>query len=232
MEKSIARTILAMVTGVSASLIGLPLKVSAQPAIAPVALTDESFDEMPPPAIPLGWETIGFVTAAVLPNSQPNAAFSPDPAIITDKSLFAPPFVSTIHAQLKFRHRFSLENVAPFAFDGVVLEVAGAAHGTFVDILDAGGQFAAGGYNHIIFSSTGNPLAGRLGWGGLIDSYDEVIINLPSRLVGCSVFVRWRMGTDDSGSGVGYWLDDVHADDGPPDEYIFAGDFEGQNCLQ
>lgn len=197
---------------------------------SPVAFgLDESFDGVTPPLLPTHWEQAGWFTTADSPASTPNAAFTDDPNVVTDKSLFGPPFKIGSHTQLRFRHQMNLESstVFPFAADGVVLEVKTSLASSYFDILDFGATFESGGYDHTMYLPGGNPLAGRQAWSGLVQGYQDVVVNFPPELAGCTIYLRWRMGTDSSVSGTGYWLDDIHIDTVPTrDEYIFADSFD------
>ncbi|QBB71193.1 hypothetical protein ELE36_12985 [Pseudolysobacter antarcticus] len=200
-------------------------------------LVDESFDQVAPPVLPQGWRSnaTNWQTVEDLgASSAPNAAHVFEPPFISDNFLFAPAFISVAHMQLRFKQRMDIEysKAAPdFAYDGVVLEIAGSRNGPFFDIENKGGTFASGGYTHLI-SISNNPLAGRNVWSGLVPDYQDVVVNLPPSLIGCPLFVRWRMGTDGDLVGAdGYYLDNVQF--GVPNEYIFADKFEvtPQACL-
>ena len=92
----------------------------------------------------------------------PNSVFVADPSTITDNLLVSPSvYSSSANAQLTFRHYYITES----GYDGCVLEIS-INGGGFADILTAGGSFASGAYNGTIYSSYGNPLAGRPAWTG------------------------------------------------------------------
>jgi hypothetical protein len=122
-----------------------------------------------------------------------------------------------------FQHKFDLEdNNAGVAYDGVALEIA-MDSGPFQDIGIAGGSFALGGYNSTVSGVHQNPLAGRDVWSGSSAGFQRVEVNLPADANGRTVKLRWRMGTDVSVGGAGYWLDDIRvygatAPTFPPDE--------------
>jgi len=195
---------------------------------------DESFDEATPPALPSGWHSVqegsglGWITSASGAASLPNAAFTDDPATVIDKAIEMPSFFVVTAGQLRFRHKMDLDSSpgSDVTFDGVVLEIANPS-GQFEDILEAGGSFVSGGYDHIVFPSSGNSLAGRAAWGGVTEGYQDVVVNLPASSDGTSVHLRLRMGTDSFESGVGYWLDDVHVDVKPRPDCILIDGFDG-----
>ena len=181
-------------------------------------LSGETFDGVTAPALPLGWTNThagagpGWITVASGAFNSPNAAYTDDTPTITDKSLTMPTVIVGGSRQLSFRHKIDLDaSPAPsvVTFDGVVLEIS-IAGAPFQDIFAAGGSFASGGYDHIVFASSGNPLAGRNAWGGTSAGYQQVVVNLPAGIGNATVAVRWRMGTDAFGAGLtGYWLDDI-----------------------
>ncbi|MEO5626721.1 MAG: hypothetical protein ABIQ70_11995 [Dokdonella sp.] len=196
---------------------------------------DENFDELTVPALPEGWLNdefgggAGWFVVGTGAASQPNAVFTDDPPEITDKSLETPPVTIVAGGRLRFRHKMDLEDVpgTSLARDGVVLEIAIAAE-PFKDIFQAGGSFASGAYDHVIpsFAPGSNPLKGRAVWSGTTQGlYQNVVVKLPASADGKSVRLHWRMGTDDSGSRLGYWLDDIRIDVNGADR-IFCNSFE------
>jgi hypothetical protein len=102
-----------------------------------------------------------------------------------------------------FRNNFSFQN----GFDGGVLEVSLDQGQTFQDVVAAGGTFAAGGYNGTISGCCGNPLAGRQAWTGDSGGFITTTVEMPPTAP--VVLLRWRMGSDISGSGQGWRVDSV-----------------------
>jgi Kelch motif len=190
---------------------------TATPTITPVACSlFENFDNVTPPTLPAGWTAINAINPdgvlwqtsnSGLPSppadSLPNAAWVNDPAAISDKYLDSPPIIinQLENAALMFRNNYSLEA----SHDGGVLEVS-IDGGPFQDILAAGGSFGQGGYNGTISACCGNPLAGRNAWTGSSAGFIQTIVGLPS---GHTIVLRWRMGSDSSGSGEGWRVDSV-----------------------
>ena len=175
----------------------------------------ENFDGATPPSLPPGWSTAGtgnlWVTTATSPDTAPNAAFTDDPAVVTDKSLDSPLFaISTPSAQLSFRHLYDLETSADpsVGYDGGVLEIS-IGGGPFADIVSAGGSFVSGGYNQTIHSGFGSPIASRPAWSGVSGGYVSTVVDLPASAAGQSVVFRWRMASDVSVSDVGWWVDEI-----------------------
>ena len=71
-----------------------------------------------------------------------------------------------------------------------------------------GGLFTHGQYNGNIARGTGNPIAGRRAWVGDSRGWAAVRIDL-SRFAGSRLKVRFRMASDRSVGGRGWYIDDV-----------------------
>jgi hypothetical protein len=117
-------------------------------------------------------------------------------------------------AQLTFRHNFNLEasDVDPdIGFDGAVLEISSfyINNGEFTDITDpaVGGSFITGGYNRTISSDRGSPIAGRRAWSGDSGGFITTMVSLPTLVI--DGVLRWRMASDNSGSGEGWRVDNI-----------------------
>ena len=192
---------------------------TATPTVPPFACSFlENFDAVTPPALPLGWTAINAIdpdgilwqtSNSGLPSppadSPPNAAWVNDPDMISDKYLDSPPdsIDQLESAALTFRNNYSLEN----GLDGGVLEIS-IDGGPFQDITAAGGSFLQGGYNGTISACCGNPLAGRNAWTGSSGGFIETDVDLAG-FGGHTIILRWRMGSDSSGSGEGWRVDSV-----------------------
>jgi hypothetical protein len=185
----------------------------------------ENFDNVTPPALPVEWlatNALGPPPLWVTSNSgapsppadtPPNAAFIDDPGVVSDKRLDSFPFgfFERCCAQLTFRHNFNLEASADpnVGFDGGVLEMSTDGGNTFQDILAVGGSFASGGYNRTISSDRGSPIAGRQAWSGNSGGFITTVVNVPTFQVVNSLKLRWRMASDNSGSGGGWRVDTI-----------------------
>ena len=191
------------------------------PCILPVVFS-ENFDSVTPPALPPDWEatnTEGPPPLWVTSNSgvpmppadtPPNAAFIDDPAVVSDKRLDSLHFI-LFGPQLTFRQTFNLEASSEdpnLGFDGGVLELSTDGGNTFQDILAAGGSFEMGGYNRIISTDRGSPIAGRQAWSGNSGGLITTVVNIP--FFGGQGRLRWRMASDTSGSGEGWRVDTVN----------------------
>ena len=183
----------------------------------------ENFDTVTPPTLPPDWlatNALGppplWVTSnSGLPmppaDSSPNAAFVDDPGVVSDKRLDSLHFpVSGTSVHLTFAHNFNLEasDVDPnVGFDGGVLEMSTDGGNTFQDILAVGGSFVIGGYNRTISTDRGSPIAGRQAWSGNSGGFICTVVTLPALPLGGQF--RWRMASDNKGSGEGWRVDTI-----------------------
>ena len=184
----------------------------------------ENFDSVTPPALPPVWEATNaqgpppfWVTSnsgVPIPpaDSLPNAAFIDDPAVVSDKRLDLPHvgFFEGLSPQLTFRQNFNFEasDMNPnLGFDVGVLELSTDGGNTFQDILAAGGNFVIGGYNRVISTDRGSPVAGRQAWSGNSAGFITTVVNLPAFQTDGTL--RWRMATDTGGSDEGWRVDTV-----------------------
>ena len=193
----------------------------------------ENFDGVTPPALPQGWlatNALGPPPLWVTSNNgvptppadtSPNAAFIDDPAVVSDKRLDSPSFVffEGFAPQLTFRHNFILEasDIDPnVGFDGAVLEQSTDGGNTFQEVPAT--AFVIGGYNRTISTDRGSPIAGRQAWSGNSGGFITTVVNLPLVQVPPGVILRWRMASDNSGSGEGWRVDTVTVSwcHGPP----------------
>jgi hypothetical protein len=176
-----------------------------------LCVLSENFDFVTPPALPPGWTAANAINPdgvlwqtsnSGLPSppadSPPNAAWVNDPATVSDKRLTSPPVTIPFlqNAGLIFRHNYEFEN----GFDGGVLEIS-IDGGPFQD---AAFLILQGGYNGTISTCCGNPLAGRQAWTGSSGGFTTTQLGLPN---GHTIALRWRMGSDNGGSGEGWRID-------------------------
>ncbi len=166
----------------------------------------ENFDGVAVPVLPANWTTSqgAWVTSNARHDSYPNSAFAHNGSKVADYQLTSPPIpIASASTQLTFRHYYDTEA----GYDGGVLEIA-INGGAFADILTADGSFLSGGYNGTISSSFGNPLGGRSAWTGLSEWMTTTVL-LPAAAAGGSVQLRWRLGTDSSTGGIGWYVDSL-----------------------
>jgi hypothetical protein len=191
--------------------ISVTAAVNVAGGCSPVFLLSENFDNVMPPALPLGWSSTTWVTSdSGLPtppaDTPPNAAFVDDPAMISDKRLHSPSMIlweGSEPVQITFRNSFNMQD----GFDGGVLEISIDGGATFQDI-QTRAVFVSGGYNGTISSCCGNPLAGRQAWTGNSNGFITTTLDV-SVTWGPSMILRWRMGSDSSVSRQGWRIDGV-----------------------
>jgi hypothetical protein len=125
-----------------------------------------------------------------------------------DAGLVTPPIPVTQNAELRFLHRYDLEEVTPTeAWDGALVEmsVAGGAWQSITPL---------GGYPHVMFTYSGTPVppgsavySGRSSaWDGA--GWEAAIFPLPG-LDSTTVQFRLRMVADSYTGGGGWWVDDL-----------------------
>ncbi len=177
--------------------------------------TTQNFDGVTVPALPAGWVSavpVGVgaqwtTTTAFFDVLQ--SVFTNQVATVSEQNLTTPVIaVTTASAQLTFKHRWAFEaSTLPNTWDGGVLEIKIGA-GAFTDIITAGGSFVTNGYNSTVSASFSNPLGGRAAWGNNSSGvFVTTTVNLPASAAGQSVQFRWRLGSDTSGAGTGWWID-------------------------
>ena len=150
-----------------------------------------------------------WVTSPTTPDTAPNDAVVKDPPEISDKRLDTRSIaINSASAQLSFRNNFNLQDT----FDGGVLEVSSPniAGGAFTDITNAavGGSFVTGGYTGTISAAFASPIAGRMAWSGNSGGYINTVVNLGPNVIGQTIKLRFRLGTDQA-LAVGGWRIDT-----------------------
>jgi hypothetical protein len=193
------------------------------PTPTPAGTCTENFDGVAAPALPAGWVATNaagpaplWVTSSITSDSAPNNAVVKDPPEISDKRLDTPGIaITSASAQLSFRNNFNLETSNGIYRDGGVLEVSAPNinGGAFTDITDpaVGGAFAfvLGGYTGTISPAFGSPIAGRMAWSGNSGGYIDTVVNLGPNVDGQTIKLRFRLGTDQAGAGVGWRIDTI-----------------------
>lgn len=135
-----------------------------------------------------------------------NSWFTPDPGDkVTDAHLDTIPIqlpADVRNLQLVFFHTFEFERGT---YDGGVIEIS-----TGGDFEDLGSKIVKGRYNGTILDfGSSNPLAGKPGWvEGRLGTFQQVLVDLSS-YAGKTVTIRFRIGTDQDGKGLGWYVDDV-----------------------
>jgi hypothetical protein len=181
----------------------------------------ENFDAVTAPALPTGWTTAAtgseaqWITSTTNPASPANDALALASKAVGNTELITPIInVPAGGGTLTFQSLFNLKSAPPrVGFDGMVLEIS-IAGSAYQDIEAVGGSFVAGGYNHVISSDFGSPIAGRMAWSGLSDwkmdapAYLTTIVNLPPTANGQSIQLKWRLVTGEDPASKGSESDD------------------------
>jgi hypothetical protein len=193
------------------------------PTGTPLTLLDERFDNVAPPALPVGWitEQTGSAPPALWATASaptltaytaPNAAFTSGKDSVATNSLVSPAIAlpaSTEGASVSIRHAWEFQ----YSRDGGVLELSTDGGTSFNDIVSSavGGTFLAFGYVQPIPTNLGSPIGGRNAWSGSQLSYVESLVQLPPSLNGRSIRLRLRGAWDNQGvaGGVNWRVDGV-----------------------
>ncbi|MGN6517917.1 MAG: hypothetical protein ACTHK2_00650 [Dokdonella sp.] len=196
--------------GANAGSVGATLLVmSADGGAFPPA---EDFDGSAPPALPSGWISSGgsgadWRTVSDVADSAPVSVHAPERAFVADFTLDTPVFTPVAHQNVSFRQRYNLER----RFDGAVLEIS-IDGGSYVDIVDAGGRFASGGYGTTLNDGSNNPIGGRPAWSGDSHGWMTTVASLPAAATGHATRLRFRTADDASFAADGdngWWIDSV-----------------------
>ena len=127
-------------------------------------------------------------------------------------------------AFLRFGHGYSFDKDARKRYDGGIVEFK-IDDGPWRGV---GGRFTHGGYNGTIAKGRGNPLAGKRAYTGNSKGWARARIDL-SDFAGSRIKVRFRVATDRSVGGRGWYVDDVRIyacvrdDDKPTGSLIIDG---------
>ncbi len=108
---------------------------------------------------------------------------------------------------LRFDHSFKMDYGSSYFYDGGVVEYSTDGGVTWPDAVALPGP-TVNGYNATLQSGFGNPLSGRQAFSGPSPGYETTRINL-SALSGNNVKLRFRLGSDNSVSDAGWFIDDV-----------------------
>lgn len=114
---------------------------------------------------------------------------------------------------MSFRNRFDSEFDPTTFWDGGVLEIS-IDGGPFLDVTDPaiGGSFISGGYTGQIYQGPPpayNPLAGRFAWSGNSGGYIDTVVDLGPNVVGHTIVLRFRFGSDEAVGAPGWWIDSL-----------------------
>ncbi|HEV2841653.1 MAG TPA: choice-of-anchor Q domain-containing protein [Chthoniobacterales bacterium] len=174
---------------------------------------------MTPPALPANWvasqgvNVTGapfWVTSDIAPDTAPNDAFSTAPDNILDNRLDTAPFqADPFGPGITFQNNYNLES----GRDGAVLEISSPNinGGAFTDITDpAVGGSISPGYNSVISSAFGSPIAGRMAWSGNSGGYVLTqVFYSNATLPPSQIRLRFRLVSDNSGASEGWRIDSL-----------------------
>ena len=152
-----------------------------------------------------------FVTTTNSSDSAPNNAFIPDQDGISDKVLDRQMTINSDSPVLTFRNNFNSEFSDGVFWDGGVLEISAPniSGGDFLDFTDShvGGSCTSGCYTGELSGDASNPLAGRMAWSGNSGGYIDTAINLGPNLIGQTITLRFRFGSDEAAAATGWHID-------------------------
>ena len=153
-----------------------------------------------------GAGTLDWILGTGNPHSDISAWFASDPGSASDQYLSSAGLLTVpANGQLNFWHSYNTEA----DFDGGVVEVS--TNGVVWN--DLGPYMTQGGYNSTIPTAYGSPIGGRAAFSGNSGGYIETQVDLGS-YSGQPVYIRFRMASDSSFSGNGWYVDDVSLSSG------------------
>ena len=203
---------------------GLPTPTptaTSSPTPTPIAYQVlQDFDAVNPPVLPTGWaasnalspdsilwQTSNSGLPSLPADSPPNAAWVNDPDATSDKSLYSPRIGESIHPKI-----LSWPSAATTRLKmctAVDPRSASTVAG-FQDILSTGAFFFQCGYNGTLATQFCSPIAGRQHGpetGGFITTSVDLAVEA---ILGHTIVLRWRMGSDFSGvPGEGWRIDTI-----------------------
>jgi Fungalysin metallopeptidase (M36)/Ig-like domain CHU_C associated/Fungalysin/Thermolysin Propeptide Motif len=144
-------------------------------------------------------------------NSAPNAFFTANETISTDKRLeltsgILLPAGASVYHKLNFWHRFNTED----GWDGGVVEISTNDGATWTDL---GANMLTNKYNGILGAGAGNNLSNRNAFTGLIPAFINTTLNL-TPYAGQTAKIRFRFASDDNtagtGASTGWFVDDIN----------------------
>ena len=116
--------------------------------------------------------------------------------------LGSPVFLEGTNPGMTFFHEYNTEA----DFDGGVIEISINGGETWEDV--GAENFVENGYDGILQSGSGNPLAGRPAFNGASPGFKRTTIDL-TPFAGETVLVRFRFGTDNNTARDGWYVDDI-----------------------
>ncbi len=140
--------------------------------------------------------------SATRSKSAPTSWFVKDTSVVRDTYLTSDQLLVGSKAELSFWHYHSIES----GFDGGVVEISTNNGGNWADL---GPSFTSNGYTGTISTSYGSPIGGRSAFTGSSGGvFKQSKADLAS-YAGQTIRIRFRMATDNSTSGEGWYIDDI-----------------------
>lgn len=159
-----------------------------------------------------GWSSSGTQdTWALSTNSAHGGAYAyyaQGLSSVSDQRLVSPAIALPSGAdalRLHVWNRKNLESSLTGCYDGAILEMT-ADGGSSWTQLD--GELITDPYTGLVNANYGNPLGGRKAWCGSQPSWLDSVVDV-SAFAGSTVSFRFRVGTDQSQSREGWYIDDV-----------------------
>lgn len=146
---------------------------------------------------------LGSVSCATSPPGTAHAWFASDPSSLADQYLAMANSVNvSTGTTLSFYHDYDTEN----SYDGGVVEYSSDGGTNWTDL---GNSITQNGYtSEAISGNYQSPIANRNAFEGTSGGYVQTLADL-SPLDGQDVLLRFRMATDSSVDGTGWYVDDV-----------------------
>lgn len=149
-----------------------------------------------------GTGTNNWALGTTNPYSGSSAWFAQDVSTVTDQYLTLNSGVMLMGGEeLQVWHAYDTEAT----YDGGVMEISTDGGVTWTDL---GGNMTQNGYSGAISTCCSNPIGGQPAFEGNSNGYVQTIVDL-NPYAGSTVIVRFRMATDSSVTGNGWWVDDV-----------------------
>ena len=134
--------------------------------------------------------------------------YAPAPATVNDHSLFSPSVFlpeNELPISLRYWGYQDFEFSEAGCYDGALLEISSDGGQSWIQLVS---QLLTDPYDGLIDPTSQNPLAGKPAWCGHPQDWFESIVDL-DEFAGQTVQFRFRVGTDNSLSREGWYLDDI-----------------------
>lgn len=178
------------------------------PGTEPVIWFSDDFESGAP-----GWTSSGTQNTWQLSDNRSNsgdfAYYAENLNSVSDQRLVSPPVVLPADGEamtLQFYNYQHIESSIGGCFDGGILEISTDAGGTWTQVPNS--KLLTDLYDGPISSTWSNPLAGLDAWCGDPQPWLNSVVDIQD-YAGETVQFRFRLGTDNSVSREGWYIDDV-----------------------